>query len=166
MKIEPILKLSVQDAQLIYKDAGKDGKAKLEKLFSKEILERDPTKSFYEIKTLEDACIITGDNPMTILHKNPNEDQIVANAYTTLRIIAKALRGDWKPDYGNSSQPKWYCWFRWDKSGAGFVFDCSHTYYDPTNTFSGSRLCFPTEEMANYFGTQFLALHKVVLEAA
>ena len=148
-----------------YTKADVKGKKLLEKIFGKEIFAPKQKSRMELIDSFEAACKAEKLNPKTILPyavntKDPEER--VSNAQRMLRIIAKALKGEWVPDYENNSQQKWYCWFVW-KEGVGFVFGASFTDFDFTYTLS--RLAFPDEETANYFGRTFIALHKIVLDA-
>jgi len=81
-------------------------------------------------------------------------------AYKEKKLVAKAIRGDWEPDWENRNEFKWEAIFRW-VSGSGFVFSCS--FYYCTHSFShvGSRFCFPTKEMSDYFSEQFIAIHRI-----
>jgi len=92
-------------------------------------------------------------------HIGLNEDTI---SYLQRKLIVKVLRGDWEPDWNDSNQRKWYPWFKWS-AGSGFVFSHSTYSYDITLTSVGSRLCFPTEELADYFGRQFIEIHNQFL---
>jgi hypothetical protein len=109
------------------------------------------------VKSFEDACRELGIDPAGVLVLTSNVKEVQENfkaiaAFTKLTIIAKALNQGWTPDWSNSSQYKYYPWFEW-KSGFGFssaFYGCWGTY-----TFVGSRLCFNSEELAKYAGTQF-----------
>lgn len=79
-----------------------------------------------------------------------------------LILIAKVLRGDWEPDFSNSNQQKWIPIFKFS-AGSGFGFSASNYYCDYTNAGVGSRLCFPSEELSDYFGKQFIELHRAHL---
>jgi hypothetical protein len=83
-------------------------------------------------------------------------------AYKDKKLVAKALRGDWEPDYENRNQDKWEPFFYWSP-GSGFVFTDSFFIFGSTITDSGSRLCFPNKEMSDYFGKQFIDLHRTYL---
>jgi len=76
-----------------------------------------------------------------------------------LILIAKVLRGDWEPDFSNTNQQKWFPVFKFS-SGSGFDFSGSHYDCGHTATVVGSRLCFPNKQLADYFGKQFLPLHR------
>lgn len=93
-----------------------------------------------------------------VLDKDPNESKGV---HDQLDDIAKAINkvdGDFKADYNNPNQPKWYPWF---DASSGFRFSLSCFAYIGSGTVVGSRLCqrFRSEDASNYFGTQFQELH-------
>ncbi len=144
-----------------YNNGGTEEKALLEKLFGKKafmpVMER--------IKSFEDACEDQGIKPEDVLpyQGKITMEQEAINAYIKLRVIAKSLQEDWTADWSNSNQKKWRVWFEY-KAVVGFVVigtDCVYTY---AGTYSGSRLCLPTSELARYFGEQFIELHRIVLE--
>jgi hypothetical protein len=71
-----------------------------------------------------------------------------------LVIIAKAINGDWVPDWTDSSQWKYYPWFEMgSSSGVGF----SYHDYVAWRTYStvGSRLCFKSSDLAKHAGQLF-----------
>lgn len=80
-------------------------------------------------------------------------EQKVVAAYSRLRAAAKEKRGSWKPDFTNSSQYKYYPWFKYI-DGVGFVVGVTGTFWAFTRTDVGSRLCFPTSEMAIEFAKE------------
>jgi hypothetical protein len=76
-------------------------------------------------------------------------------AHYKLVIIARALNGDWKPDWLDWDQNKYYPWF--DFQGSRFVFHDVH--FHCTRSFLGSRLCFRSRELAEYAGKTFTDLY-------
>ena len=100
-------------------------------------------------------------------------------AYLRLRIINAALNEGWEPEF-RTDEFRWYPWFllytqkeidRMDDEERGRVLGRSYsnavayagvaysnTYYasSGSHTNYGTRLCFKTEELAEYAGTQFL----------
>ena len=104
------------------------------------------------IKTFEDACEKLGLEPNLEVSISDKKDEA---AYKKLKIISKALNQEWTPDYNNRNQLKWYPWFKW--SGSGFSF--TDTFYDFTNSYVGSRLCYATSELAEYAGKQFSSIY-------
>ncbi|MFA6087449.1 hypothetical protein [Mucilaginibacter sp.] len=116
------------------------------------------------IKTFEDACIDLGisldlEEIETNLI-NTDVGNYACIAFIKLQIIAKALNEGWKADWNNSSQYKYYPWFKSDgKSGFSFdVYDCGGS-----GSGVGSRLCYRTKELAEYAGKQFEALYSEYL---
>ena len=80
-------------------------------------------------------------------------------AYKMIKEIVKAFNEGWVPDWTNSSEGKYYPWFKMGSpSGGGF----SYIGYDHwvAGSAVGSRLCFETREQAKYAGKQFEDLYK------
>ena len=81
----------------------------------------------------------------------------VLNAYAALRILAKWVWGDWKPDWNNAKQAKNTPMFSADKGlrvvGSDTCFHC------PT---IGAEY-FPEYSMAESFATKYLDLYKIIL---
>lgn len=101
------------------------------------------------------AFITTGKESATSI----NEPHV--EAYAELCRRAKAARGEWQPDWSNGDQKKWYPWFEYTPSG--FVVTVTIYYYHFTNASVGSRLCFPTREMAKAFAEENLELYRIIL---
>ncbi len=87
-------------------------------------------------------------------------EELVSAAYRTLRIEAKKMRGDWTPDWTDSSQAKYVPWFEY-KSGVGFSLGDYVSW--SASTFVGSRLCFPSEKMAKEFAKKFIKEYNIIL---
>jgi hypothetical protein len=117
---------------------------------------------YTDIKTFEDACkVINLDATKVIPNFSlfPESDREAMIAHAKLVVIAKAINGDWVPDWNNWNQYKYYPWFEMGSpSGGGFSY---YVYVDWATTSSvGSRLCFQTRDMAKYVGKQFEDLYK------
>ncbi|GAB1462198.1 hypothetical protein [Pedobacter sp.] len=110
-----------------------------------------------KIKTFEDACKVLGISETVGQNLNSTTDEI---AYKKLKVIVKALNGDWKADWNNYDQRKYYPYF--DMSVSGFS---SHyySYYDRDSSSVSSRLCFKSRELAEYAGKQFVDLYKAFM---
>ena len=79
-------------------------------------------------------------------------------AFMKLKTIFKAankMNNDWKADYSNSSQYKYYPYFVWRSSGFRYL----GTYYADAYTNTGSRLCCGTSDDAKYIGKKFEDLY-------
>ncbi len=152
------LQIEESTARKIYKSASPEIKTLLEDNFGKAFFSDKITD---RIKTFEDACKATGVSIMNFNLRNAvaglDEDEI---AYQKIKIIAEALNEGWKPDYSNSSEYKYYPWFKF-KAGLGF----SRSHYDDSRAYSGvgSRLVFKSSELAVYAGTQFEAEYQAYL---
>jgi hypothetical protein len=118
---------------------------------------------YTEIKTFEDACKVLNLDSTTIIPDFslfPESDAAAMVAHAKLVIIAKAINGDWVPDWANGDWDKYYPWFKMGSpSGGGFS---SYDFDDwLTGSGVGSRLCFETRDKAIYAGQQFEDLYKV-----
>lgn len=122
----------------------------------KTVTPKDITK---RVKTYADACAVLGIEPINeevFTKLGFTKDEI---AYRKLKTVVEALNEGWRPDWSDSSDYKYWNWFIYNHSSAGF--GCAGTYYAPssTKTAVGSRLCFKTRELATYAGLQFEDLY-------
>ena len=81
---------------------------------------------YTEIKTFEDACKAINVEPTIIPDFSffPEADREAMIAHAKLVIIAKAINGDWVPDWNDWDQYKYYPWFEMGSpSGGGFSCD-------------------------------------------
>ena len=114
-----------------------------------------------KVKSFEDACKVLDITPsVPVVTGIPEKYQKPLIANYQLMVIAEALNEGWTPDWSNGEWDKWYPWFDMDDSSSAgrFSFDVAvdlHSY-----SFVGSRLCFKSEELADYAGTQFLELYR------
>ena len=131
----------------------------LENIFGKEIFmtnETDPVKIFENF--LKSKGLSIQDYPLPYKKPTSTEEEAI-NAFYMLRSIAKILKKDWTPDW-NDKKEKWFPVFNMS-GGVGFSY--SHSNFGPSFSTVGSRLCFPTEEMSDFFGKEFLIIHRIVL---
>ena len=114
-----------------------------------------------KVKSFEDACKVLDITPSVPDVKGiPEKYQKSLIANYQLMVIAEALNEGWTPNWSNEQWDKWYPWFDMDASSSAGRF----SFYVAVNLFSisriGSRLCFKSEELADYAGTQFLELYR------
>ena len=85
-------------------------------------------------------------------------------AYRKVKQIVKAFNEGWTPDWTNSSQYKYYPWFKMGSpSGVGFS---SHVYASwIARSGVGSRLCFKSSDLAIHAGKLFEEIYKDFLTA-
>ncbi|MFA6260374.1 MAG: hypothetical protein WC760_02830 [Bacteroidia bacterium] len=124
---------------------------------------RDVTATPDEIMMLyRQACKALGIDPDENLpFSNPTTDrQHAHNAIEMLWVLAEHWCKDWKPDWTNSDQWKYYPWFDMS-SGSGVSY--GGYVHDYSNSIVGSRLCFPTSDMAKEFGQKFTPLYEKIM---
>jgi hypothetical protein len=80
-------------------------------------------------------------------------------AYKQVKEIVKAFNEGWVPDWTDSSQYKYYPWFKMGSpSGGGLSYDdCDN--WDAGSTV-GSRLCFKSADLAKHAGQLFESIYK------
>jgi len=117
---------------------------------------------YTEIKTFEDACKVLNIDASNVLPDFslfPKEEQGAMQAHAKLILIAKAVKGDWIPDWENSNQCKYFTWFiMGSASGVGFSYYGYAAWSASSDV--GSRLCFESREKAIYVGKTFEELYK------
>lgn len=151
IKTMKTLQMDEQTALRLYPGADAAFKEMLEQSFTKEFFNQKITD---RVKTFNDAlALVTPSNNLKRLLAYNGFDTVLngAQAMAKLQIIATALNEGWKPDWKNSSQYKWYPWFK--KSGSGLSFDVAAYWY--LDTYVCSRLCFKSKELAIYSAEQF-----------
>ena len=140
--------MKIETAKEVYKLCAPWYKTVLEDEFGKgNLINRD----FSEIQTIEVALETTGYDASYL---NTRDGETIDEwAYRILKMVTKAINGEWTADWSNTNQPKWYNYFRVLPSGAGFSL--SRTDYSYGGTDVGSRLCFESqkkaEQAAKYF---------------
>lgn len=113
-----------------------------------------PKTAIERILTFEDVLKENRIDPSTWLGEliGLSPDEV---AYRKIKLIAKAFNEGWVPDWTDSSQAKYYPWFKMGSpSGVGF----SYLDYVGWNASSGvgSRLCFKSGELAKHVGQLFI----------
>ncbi len=151
------LKIDEKKAREIYPGASKE---------VKEILEASAPKDFFSmkitdrVKTFEDVLALappSENSKILLLYNGADPDMIGAQAMLKLTLIVRALNEGWTPDWSNSSQYKYYPYFKKNPAGFGFSdYDCDSWY---AYALCGSRLCFKSAELAVYAGKQFLSIY-------
>ena len=140
-------------------EADDQGKNLLENLIGKKVL-FDRVQD--RIKTFKDVCADQGKNPKDyILPAGSDQEEIAAMALKKVRLIARALNEEWKADFSNHNQNKYYPWFKRSSSAGGFVCDDFDTW--STFTVVGPRLAFRSSELAVYAGQQFPEIYNEFL---
>lgn len=131
------LQLDKNKARKLYPTASAEFKTMLEDTFGKSFFSEKITD---RVKSFGDACNALG--------LNPGDSY---NVDDKMYIIIKALNEGWVPNWKDSDEAKYYCWFKFN--GSGFVLGDVNDCYQ----YSGvsSRLCFKSRELAEYCAKQF-----------
>jgi hypothetical protein len=114
----------------------------------------DFNKKYTDIKSFEDACRVLNIDPSYINGYKLSKQSI---AFEKIGIIIQAINGDWKADFSDSNQKKFYNVYTYSV-GSGLRFSATHTSYVHTYTSIGARLSFESREKAEYFGKTFIDL--------
>ncbi len=114
-----------------------------------------------KVKSFEDACKVLDITPsVPVVTGIPEKYQKPLIANYQLMVIAEALNEGWTPDWSNGEWDKWYPWFNMDNSSSAGRFSFHGAGHQLSRSAVGSRLCFKSEELADYAGTQFLELYR------
>ena len=152
--MEDTITLKKKNVQAAFQNADAAGKKMLAylcpEIVSPKIIDR--------IKTFDDACEEQGIDRYQDKFIKGEPDDI---AFQKLKVIARALNQEWKPNWNDSNQKNWYPCFCINIPG--FCLRYSRYVCDFTYMLCGSRLCYETEELSNYAATQFLDLYNNLL---
>lgn len=148
------LELKQKTALQLYNQGNDQTRKILMETFGAEIF---TTTIIDRVTSFEDACAMDGIKPGDLLNSSLTTDEI---AYIKLKQIIRVINEGWVPDWNDTSQRKWYPWF---KVSSGFGFSSSHYLYAGAGTTVGSRLCFETQEKCEYVATHFIDLYEQLL---
>ncbi len=88
-------------------------------------------------------------------------------ALLKLQVVIEAVNNDdpkqpeWKADYNNSNQTKWFPWYRGgDESGAGFSFSGADYGWAYSLSAGGARLALKDEARVEHMNKYFSELYK------
>lgn len=117
---------------------------------------REKSKSVMErIKTVED---LLEDHDLTQVDFDDNTEGFTEDekAYKLLKMLAESLNEGWKPNWDNSNESKYVCWF--EMGSSGFRFSGNGGWRTASSV--GSRLCFKSRELAQHAGKHFIDVWK------
>lgn len=144
--MEEELKVLKSNALDAYTKASKEGKELLSNLLGKKNFIIDIKE---RVQGFLDACEVNGTDPVDPKFTSGTPS---GNALEMLAEIAKALNGG---KVMTSKDKRYYPYFIYDP---GFRF-CDVVYdITDSDSFGGPRLCVLDENLAKYFGTQFIGL--------
>ena len=123
-----------------------------------------PKNIIERVKSIDDTINELGETDVEVAELRKLENANITSHILYKQqavVIAKALNEGWIADYTNTYQRKFEPRFYYDSSAGGFVYDVYG--FRVTDTVVGSRLCFHSSELAKYFGTQFIDIHRKYL---
>jgi hypothetical protein len=110
---------------------------------------------YREIKTMSDVYRVNGITKLTTL------PEIKERYYEDLILVAKALNGNWKPYWNDVNEYKWFPYFDFS---SGFRFSDTDFNCEFTGISIGSRLCFKSEQIAEYAGKTFIEQYQKLMK--
>jgi len=122
------------------------------------------------VQSFAAACKVEKLDPKKLIIKLAGFPKDYVNALIAIAqlfIIVKAANRlanngkEWKPNWDDTSQYKYYPWFWMDGGSSGFRFGGYADWDSASNV--GSRLAFKTREDAEYYGKKFLSLYKAFM---
>ena len=145
-----ILELKKENALKAYREGSKADKDLLNRLYGKQLF-ANPLETLF---SFEDVCVFANVNPASYYIQPDMPEDARHNVFENkLALIYRVFNGDWKPDFYNTNQKKWFLWFEF-KPSKGFVLDSVDCHYDCTCV--SSRLCAISEPVAKHIATHFL----------
>lgn len=127
-----------------------------------------PKNIIERVKSIDDAINELGETDVEVAELRKLENANITSHILYKQqavVITKALNEGWIADYTNIDQtkyePRFYYYSSYYSSAGGFV--CNDYGYWHSVTGVGSRLCFHSSELAKYFGTQFIDIHRKYL---
>lgn len=140
------LVIEKKDAIRLYPTADKIWQETFEQTFGKEMFSKNILD---RVKTMDDVyaelAIDKASFEKSFIYK---EDLDAAK----VRLIIKVFNEGWLPDWNNSNETKYTCYFE-SKHGGGFFGSYYCNWF--TGTDVGSRLCFKSKELALSVPKQF-----------
>ncbi len=140
------LVIEKKDAIKLYPTADKIWQTTFEQTFGKEAFSQNISD---RVKTMDDVyaelAIDKASFEKSFIFK---EDLDAAK----VRLITKVFNEGWLPDWTNSNETKYTCYFE-SKNGCGFSGSGYHSWHAVTSV--GSRLCFKSKELALSVPKQF-----------
>lgn len=171
-----------------YKAANDEQKQFLVNLYGKDVFKpadvRERIKTFEDACEALGNHAFVNQYRRIIEEQNPPMDETAKDliAYLKLRIICAALNEGWEPTFANEEY-RWYPWFvvytkeeldrmseekrrrvvgrssSYAYASGGLVCANASSASSYSSTYSGSRLAFKSEELADYAGKQFIEIY-------
>ena len=151
------LQLDEAQALKLYPNASDEFKQMLEDSFGKAFFSK---KLIDRISTYEQVCEELGEDCLTIGSFKQFESHLRKKLLNQAKLlqIANLFNEDWKPNWGNKNQYKYYNWFKYENSRLVFG-SCGSGSYVPTS----GLVFFKDPETAVYIGKTFIDIYNELL---
>lgn len=143
------LKLDKPTAIKLYATAAPEFKTMLETTFGKNTFSGKITDRIGSLKDILDIAGISFID-CTPYPSPSNKRQNAVNGIEQTMVAVEVLNEGWKPNWDNSSEPKYEIW--WDMRSGGLVFTCVSSWNQHSDV--GSRLCFRDATTAKWAAQQ------------
>lgn len=182
-----ILELTSEQLAACYCNGGNEFRQTVKEALGEDFSKELPIQ--VRVQTFEDAVRELGDEHPAVRTYNSFKYGYSAKepdvmAYLKLRIITAALNEGWEPQF-TEDERRWYCWYNLISkedldsmseeekkerlvvgrasylavASGGLVYSFASSVSAYSYTYSGSRLAFKSEELAEYAGKQFIEIY-------
>lgn len=143
-----------------YRESSEEGKRILENVFGKETFKLDVKD---RITSYEDACKELNINPAQLSDFNflPEKDREAAFGFHQITTIIEAYNEDWKPDWLDINQCKYYPYFK--KNVFGLTFSSYNCEFGSEYVRINSRLALKSSDLAIHVGETFIDIYNKFL---
>lgn len=136
-----------------YNEANPDQRKHLEKFFK---IEKE--SDLYSVKNFSELCKFTKTKELTIKDFQAFENAEKMLAFWQIKIIEKLYNKEWKADFENGEQRKWYPYFV--KSAGRWRLYVTYYYYYSCYGIVGG---YKDEKIAKFVGTTFIDIYLKVI---
>jgi hypothetical protein len=142
-----------------YRSAKGETRAMLQDLFGKQVYD-DITE---RVKSFEDACDVLEYSTITpMCGQLPDKYHGPIKIFYMLQVVCEALNEGWVADWNNIDQVKYFPYFKLVDGKLVFLGVAARNSYRAlglANSLIVSRLCYNSENIAEYAGREFLELY-------
>lgn len=132
---------------------------KMEKEISnlKEFIDQEKTIDIFKVTTYEEVCKKLKENQINMIHFAMDiKDRAKLVRLAKLEQVERFFNQGWIPDWSNTSQPKFYPYFNWNKVPGSLVFASSVCSF---GGFAAGVAFYQSEEISNHIGKYFSDLY-------
>ena len=142
-----------------YRGAKGEAKAILQDLFGKQVYDHITDR----VKSFEDACDVLEYTTITpMCGQLPDKYHEPIKIFYMLQVICEALNEGWVADWNNTDQVKYFPYFKLVDGKlkfAGVAARYSPFALGSAFSFDVARLCYNSENIAEYAGREFVELY-------